>query len=417
MKPFKFIALLVSILLLQAWPSKLEVSAVSYGDPVELPGIEFPEVVALAVDESSLCTGTLITQRIVLTAAHCVYGAEESIVVSVGGDSLFAGVLIPAVDYWYHPRYDERFKQNDIALVMLKTGAGVPKTASLPQSRNTRGSKFTIVGWGRDQNGRLTGRLSRLDLNKSDAAAKRLYRSYFNERTMIAAGRYFPEEVLYGGGCTGDSGGPLYRARSRVVIGITSFGASSCTTIRPTIFTKVGYYLNDIQRGITLLEERARRKPAGSPQQAEPRKPNTLSAGTPPLSLSCNVDETGYYKLYGGFHAICETSLGSGEEYGKNGSPMLQKVCTQVGGKVPRLSTPADVKNGTQFNYEVNPPYTAGEGCYNYAYSKSSSFSLIVLGFGGVWIPAEISVHDNYGRQAYFQFYICEGHCTSEWNR
>ena len=42
------------------------VSAVTYGDPVESPQVEFPEVVPIWVGGKTLCTGSLIQQQVVL---------------------------------------------------------------------------------------------------------------------------------------------------------------------------------------------------------------------------------------------------------------------------------------------------------------------------------------------------------------
>lgn len=240
-------------------------SAVTYGDPIENPQTEFPEVVPVWVGGSSLCSGTLVTQQVVLTAAHCVYGQSGPFQISVGGSTLNNGRLIDVDATWYHPRYDASFSQNDIALLHLKTPAGVPRLGVLPRSKmKSVGKKFLIVGWGRDQNGMITGKLHKLSLNDQAGASRKFFKTNFNPITMIGAGRFFADEVLYGGGCTGDSGGPLYQGAegaSRTILGLTSFGARGCTVYQPTVFTRVDFYVSEIYKGIQLLDSRSSTAP------------------------------------------------------------------------------------------------------------------------------------------------------------
>jgi len=244
----KFIHLVVlALTVISSVATAIPASAVTYGDPVEAPQIEFPEVVPIWVGGTTLCTGTLLTQQIVLTAAHCIYGQAGPFQISVGGSTLKNGRLIDVDATWYHPRYDATYNQNDIGLLHLKTLANVSRLGILPTgSLKSVGKKFLIVGWGTDQNGSITERLHRLTLNDQSAASKKIFKGIYNPKTMIGAGRYFPDEILYGGGCTGDSGGPLYMGAlgaSKTVIGLTAFGARGCTKYKPTIFTRVEFYL------------------------------------------------------------------------------------------------------------------------------------------------------------------------------
>ena len=237
------------------------VNAVTYGDPIESPQVEFPEVVPIWVGGKALCTGTLIQQQVVLTAAHCLYGESGPFQISVGAKTLNSGSLVDVDATWYHPRYDASFSQNDIGLLHLKTSANVSRLGVLPPAKlKTLGKKFLIVGWGRDQNGLVTGKLNRLTLNDQTIAARKDFKGFYNQKTMVGAGRYFADEVLYGGGCTGDSGGPLYQGAdgaSRTIIGLTSFGARGCIDYKPTIFTRIDFYVLEINRGIDLLNSRS----------------------------------------------------------------------------------------------------------------------------------------------------------------
>jgi V8-like Glu-specific endopeptidase len=268
----------------------VEVHAVTYGDPVDAPQLVYPEVVPVWVG-GRLCSGVLIEQQVVLTAAHCIYGRSGAIQVAVGGASLNSGRLIDVNATWYHPRYDASYLQNDLALLHLKESSGVARLANLPRSKSqTKPRKFTLAGWGRDQNGLLTGRLSVLGLRNEEVSAARAFRGEFNSRTMIGAGRFFQEELLYGGGCSGDSGGPLYQGSNggnRTVIGITSWGAEGCVQYKPTVFTWVNYYLSDLAEAIPQLKNRAVQAPLpGGKATPVGVGPTTTTTTLPPAPLT-----------------------------------------------------------------------------------------------------------------------------------
>ena len=352
-------------------------SAVTYGDPIENPQIEFPEVVPVWVGGSSLCSGTLVTQQVVLTAAHCVYGQSGPFQISVGGSTLNNGRLIDVDAPWYHPRYDAAFSQNDIALLHLKTPAGVSRLGVLPKSKmKALGKKFLIVGWGRDQNGMITGKLHQLSLNDQAVASRKFFKSNFNPKTMVGAGRYFADEVLYGGGCTGDSGGPLYQGAaggSRTILGLTSFGARGCTVYQPTVFTRVDFYVSDIYKGIQLLNSRSTTAPIATGKATPagigptttttttttttiPKTTTTLAPTTTTRSIT-NLEITYMSKYMRG----SETDVTIRSK--TDSSAIVERVCISV------------TSNGVAFNdiiiYSGGGWNDAGGGCATNARSKS----------------------------------------------
>jgi hypothetical protein len=317
-------------------PSK--VGAVTYGDPVETPQNEFPEVVPIWVGGESLCTGVLIQQQVVLTAAHCIYGNSGPFQVSVNGKDLDSGSLIDVDAIWYHPRYDATFNQNDIGLLHLKSSAGVQRLATLPSGKlNLIKKKFLIVGWGGDQNKSITGKLHRLTLDEQTLAAKKGFEGVFNPKTMIGAGRYFADEVLYGGGCTGDSGGPLYqgaRGASKTVVGLTSFGAKGCKAFQPTIFTRVDFYLAEINKGIQLLNTRSTSTPIPTGKATPTGVGPTSTTTTLPkkVGTSCWLpgEKLHDFRNKGSFQFTCNGSPAFGV-----GFVVITKVCIKINDQIP----------------------------------------------------------------------------------
>jgi hypothetical protein len=365
----KFIPLVIIAMFSTGLFNVPPVSAVTYGDPVEAPQVEFPEVVPVWVGGKSFCTGTLITQQVVLTAAHCVYGQAGPFQISVGGSTLKNGRLIDIDATWYHPRYDAAFNQNDIGLLHLKTPANVSRLGNLPSgSLKSVGKKFLIVGWGTDQNDSVTGKLHRLSLNEQAVASKKFFKGIYNSKTMIGAGRYFPNEILYGGGCTGDSGGPLYMGAlgaSKTVIGLTAFGARGCTTYKPTVFTRVDFYLAEINKGIQLLNSRAATAPiptgSAAPAGAGPTTTTTL-APLMPLTVKFRTGQE--MSSMGGLDGIFETNTISPNKVTKicfvvNGTPIPEydggeiffnwSKYTQSGG----LGCFENVTNGNVVNWSI----------------------------------------------------------------
>jgi len=241
---------------------KNPVSAVTYGDYVTDPS-RYLEVVSiweydeLTNDYSMICSGTLISQFDVLTAAHCVRNVRD-LLVEIGAASLGGGDNRYVTGSWYHPRYSDRFLENDVGLLRLGAPAGVPRTARLPNAgwRPTTRTRYNLVGWGEDQNGDQ-GKLRELNSVALDSYAKKHWRSLFNPRTTISAGQYFNQERLFGGACRGDSGGPLFlggQSSQRTVVGITSWGAKDCESFAPSVFSSTSYALREIRGGPAQLD-------------------------------------------------------------------------------------------------------------------------------------------------------------------
>jgi secreted trypsin-like serine protease len=165
---------------------------------------------------------------------------------------------------WKSPRYDKRSIQNDLGLLYLSEP--VLDVVPIPLARKSQTKKvdalsnFTIYGWGEDQNGETATFLRTSQLKPQLKAAEAAFsRKYFNRNTTIAAGKYLKNERVYSGGCSGDSGGPLTAliGGRETLVGITSYGATSCRAKVPTVFTKVPYYERDIRTGIANVTTKA----------------------------------------------------------------------------------------------------------------------------------------------------------------
>lgn len=193
------------------------------------------------------CSGTLIGRRLVLTAAHCIVeGAEASNVsqevwmrasrVAFGlptvQDPASAAVKFVGISsYVTHEDYEsgmvgraQEVPMPDVALLRLSEDAPagyVPATMETSKSVLRQGLELTLAGYG-VTNGMFSTPTKELRKTNVNVDKPELTSAQFTYRAV--GGRT---------ACGGDSGGPAYvSVNGRIkVIGITSWGDSSCRTI------------------------------------------------------------------------------------------------------------------------------------------------------------------------------------------
>lgn len=96
------LGLLVAVLALPVAAPERPAAPILGGAEVE-PGA-WPEVVALLYPGDVICTGTLVSERVVLTAAHCLVGGSPT-AVALGDSALKPSRLVDVASYRVHPRY------------------------------------------------------------------------------------------------------------------------------------------------------------------------------------------------------------------------------------------------------------------------------------------------------------------------
>ncbi|KAI3389069.1 hypothetical protein SNEBB_004950 [Seison nebaliae] len=210
------------------------ISRIVNGDVVEPNSIPF--IVRLSIEKADgwkICGGSIINNRWIVTAAHCVDGAIKSYIY-VGDHSRVewdrpTELKMEIENVEIHSNYSLSKLVYDIALMRTKNeitfGVGV-QPICLSEFEKDIGDEVTVAGWGRvSKNGNTSTELRKVNIN---IQADWLCSVYDQDRkdTVFCAGDTDNERD----GCSGDSGGPLYYvSNSRfTLVGVRSYNTGGC---------------------------------------------------------------------------------------------------------------------------------------------------------------------------------------------
>ncbi|XP_039757569.1 CLIP domain-containing serine protease 2-like isoform X2 [Pararge aegeria] len=235
---------------------------------------QFPWIVRLGYHtpgESELdwmCGGALITDKHVVTAAHCVQNGEDFTLttIRVGEHNTKTNpdcelhVCAPPIQdrsikaIKSHPKYNKPEFHNDLALIVLDRPVQLndyvvpiclPRGDQLSAPR--LGEPLTAAGWG-TMNMTTEERAKILQYVAVPIVKPELCNLFGGgfkvASTEICAGAQHNKDA-----CGGDSGGPLMKVfdtpdgPKNVLVGVVSFGPTICGIRKPGVYTSVPHFL------------------------------------------------------------------------------------------------------------------------------------------------------------------------------
>ncbi|CAL8106978.1 unnamed protein product [Orchesella dallaii] len=228
----------------------------------------YPWLTALMYKGKFYCGGTLISDRYVLTAAHCVHGVPKDQITIVFGehDRNFTeesdteyrkiGTIIR------HVGFNRANFHNDIALLRLERPMKfrrsiAPACLPIDLDEDFADEQGLVAGWGRTQEkGRPSHILREVEvpiMSNEECKTQTRYTPREITDTMMCAGH--PEGKQ--DACQGDSGGPLNwedlredssKEGTKYVIGIVSWGQGCARASFPGVYTRITKYLEWIRQ-------------------------------------------------------------------------------------------------------------------------------------------------------------------------
>ncbi|EDW81690.1 uncharacterized protein Dwil_GK12198 [Drosophila willistoni] len=199
------------------------------------------------------CSGAIIADQWVVTAASCLGGLRKSnimVVTTTYNDWGGAGWIYDVEDIVTHCHFDQPLYHNDIALIKLKTLIAyddVTQNITLAGLEElVAGEKLTVTGWGTTTiGGDMEWELQQLEMTY---VPRESCNATFGGTQDLAIGHICAVARVGAGSCHGDAGNPIVDSKGRLV-GLGNWGVP-CGYGFPDVFANIPYFYDWIQATI-----------------------------------------------------------------------------------------------------------------------------------------------------------------------
>lgn len=260
---FKSYSFLFGLFSVAAAAQELSDERIINGVSIDIQAV--PWQIALLSNSHIRCGGSILSDRIILTAAHCVSGLLP-VNLTVRAGSRYCergGQLLHVQDFKIHDGYKTPFYDdvavydNDVAVVRLTKplifGPAV-RSINLAQQNPKNGQLAEVSGWGVIYD-------SRKKIFPKDLQS--VHVGILDRKTCLETSIYFPNEITddmicasspLKDACSGDSGGPL--VVNGIQVGVVSSGEGCGRHGLPGVYASVAFFYKWIQYAIDALEKR-----------------------------------------------------------------------------------------------------------------------------------------------------------------
>ncbi|XP_036325203.1 trypsin-7-like [Rhagoletis pomonella] len=197
-----------------------------------------PYIVSVQLSGAHICGGSIISESVVLTAAHCFQKESNANKYSIQyGVTHIGGTenIIRVSSFRRHPKFNDLSKDYDVGLLYLVAAITAYRPIALAGYRPRIGTAALVSGWGVvEENGELQTSLRAVTVHTvRQLDCSRKYKPVRITPRMLCAGEPFGGKDA----CIGDSGGPL--VVDGVQVGIVSFGTGCGRREFPGVYTNV----------------------------------------------------------------------------------------------------------------------------------------------------------------------------------